>query len=48
MLIQLLTPNFSHHDERGTLTQLVREGYAQINVIASVAGVGMYSRGEDI
>jgi mannose-6-phosphate isomerase-like protein (cupin superfamily) len=38
MIIQLLRPDFSHHDERGTLTQLVREGYAQINVIASVAG----------
>ncbi|MDR1580532.1 MAG: cupin domain-containing protein [Synergistaceae bacterium] len=38
MLIQLLEPNFNHHDERGSLTQLVREGYTQINVVASVAG----------
>jgi quercetin dioxygenase-like cupin family protein len=38
MLIQLLRPDFSHHDERGSLTQLVREGYAQINVVASAAG----------
>jgi len=33
MLINILKPDFEHTDERGTLTQLVREGYKQINVI---------------
>lgn len=38
MLIQILEPNFKHADERGTLVQLVREGYRQINVVESKAG----------
>lgn len=38
MLIDILEPNFYFEDERGTLTQLVREGYSQINVISSCAG----------
>jgi dTDP-4-dehydrorhamnose 3,5-epimerase-like enzyme len=39
MLVTILTPDFIHTDERGTLTQLVREGYLQINVISSKSGV---------
>jgi quercetin dioxygenase-like cupin family protein len=38
ILIRVLKSNFDHRDERGSLTQLVREGYAQINVVVSVAG----------
>ena len=37
-MIEILTPNFNHIDERGTLTQLVREGYKQVNVVTSKAG----------
>lgn len=33
MLINILKPDFEHNDERGTLIQLVREGYKQVNVI---------------
>jgi quercetin dioxygenase-like cupin family protein len=36
MLVKILQPDFFYGDERGTLTQLVREGYTQINVIRSV------------
>ena len=39
MLIQIIKPNFSYSDERGTLIQLVREGYKQFNVIESKAEV---------
>ena len=35
MLIELLQPDFHFQDERGTLTQLVRTGFRQINVIES-------------
>jgi dTDP-4-dehydrorhamnose 3,5-epimerase-like enzyme len=38
MLIEMLKPNFIHSDDRGTLTQLVREGFRQINVIESRSG----------
>lgn len=38
-LIDVLTPDFKHEDDRGTLTQLVRRGYSQINVVTSKAGV---------
>lgn len=38
MLIQILKPDFKHIDERGILTQLVREGYTQVNVVESRAG----------
>ncbi len=38
MLISILKPNFIHNDDRGTLTQLVREGYHQVNVIESKPG----------
>ena len=39
MLLKFMTPDFSFSDERGSLTQLVREGYRQVNVIFSKAGV---------
>lgn len=38
MLITILEPNFKYSDERGTLLQLVREGYKQFNVVESKAG----------
>lgn len=38
-MIQILKPNFEFEDERGTLTQLVREGFSQFNIIFSKAGV---------
>lgn len=38
MLIEILTPDFIHSDERGCLTQLVRKGFNQINVIRSKSG----------
>ena len=41
-LIERLTPDFVFGDERGKLVQLVREGYRQVNVVASKAG---YKRG---
>lgn len=34
-LIQILKPDFTFSDERGTLTQLVHHGYNQVNVIFS-------------
>lgn len=37
MLIELLKPDFNFEDERGTLIQLCREGYKQVNVITSVS-----------
>ena len=39
MLFTILEPDFSHEDERGKLIQLVREGYRQVNVLYSKAGV---------
>ncbi len=39
MLIDNLVPDFKFEDERGTLTQLVRRGYSQFNVVTSNAGV---------
>lgn len=39
MLIENLKTDFEHTDERGTLTQLVRRGYSQVNVITSKGGV---------
>jgi dTDP-4-dehydrorhamnose 3,5-epimerase-like enzyme len=38
MLIELLKPDFRHTDERGKLTQLIRDGYKQINIVESNAG----------
>ena len=39
MLIENIKPNFEFRDERGSLVQLVREGYKQFNVITSKKGV---------
>lgn len=38
MLCKIIKPNFQHRDERGGLTQLVREGYKQVNYVYSKAG----------
>ena len=38
MLIDFITPDFRFQDERGSLTQLVHDGWKQINYITSVAG----------
>lgn len=38
MLIELIQPDFTFQDQRGTLTQLVRSGFHQVNVIESKAG----------
>jgi len=35
MLIEKIKPDFEYEDGRGTLTQLVRRGYSQVNVITS-------------
>lgn len=39
MLFELLSPDFCHQDDRGSLVQLVHDGYRQINVITSRAGM---------
>lgn len=47
MLIQVLSTDFHFKDERGTLTQLVHDGYKQVNVISTRKGVqrgGHYHR----
>ncbi len=38
-MIEILKPDFVFEDGRGTLVQLVHEGYRQINVVTSKAGV---------
>lgn len=38
-LINILKPDFIFEDSRGRLVQLVREGYAQFNIITSIKGV---------
>ena len=38
MLIERLNVDFTFHDDRGTLVQLVRRGYSQINCITSRNG----------
>ena len=35
MLIEILKPDFVFEDERGKLTQLVHDGYRQMNIIFS-------------
>ena len=42
-MIQTLTPDFIHFDERGKLIQLCKEGFEQVNVLYSDAGT---TRGE--
>lgn len=37
-LIEILTPDFTFTDGRGTLTQLVSGGYSQINAVFTKAG----------
>lgn len=39
MLLNYLETDFSFSDERGCLTQLVREGYSQVNYVETKAGV---------
>lgn len=39
MLIEFLKPDFEFIDSRGSLVQLIREGYKQVNVIHSKANV---------
>lgn len=38
MLIEFISPDFSFKDDRGSLTQLVHQGWSQVNFITSVAG----------
>ena len=38
-MIEILKPDFEFADDRGELKQLVHEGYKQINVVRSKAGV---------
>ncbi|MBQ3007877.1 MAG: cupin domain-containing protein [Clostridia bacterium] len=38
-MITIIKPDFVFEDERGSLIQLVHEGYKQINVVTSKAGV---------
>ena len=38
-MIEFIKPDFSFEDERGALTQLCREGWKQINVTSSKAGI---------
>lgn len=38
-MVKIIRPDFIFEDERGTLTQLVHEGFSQINVVTSNAGV---------
>ncbi|MBQ2847713.1 MAG: cupin domain-containing protein [Clostridia bacterium] len=38
-MITIIKPDFIFEDERGSLVQLVREGYKQINICTSKAGV---------
>lgn len=39
MLIEILKPDFCFEDNRGKLTQLVHEGYKQVNVLFTKKGV---------
>lgn len=39
MLIEKIKLDFEHSDERGSLTQLTRRGYSQVNVVMSKSGV---------
>ena len=38
-MVEIIEPNFKFCDERGSFAQLVREGYRQINVLISKAGI---------
>lgn len=39
MIVKILSPEFLHTDERGSLTQLVSRGYSQVNILVSNPGV---------
>lgn len=39
MEVKILSPEFLHTDERGSLTQLVSGGYSQVNILVSESGV---------
>lgn len=38
-MIEIVKPDFKYQDERGSLTQLVHEGFRQFNIIFSKKGV---------
>lgn len=38
-MIEIIEPDFIFEDERGTLVQLLHEGFKQINVVTSKGGV---------
>lgn len=38
-MIKIIKPDFIFEDERGSLIQLIHEGYKQINVVTSKSGV---------
>ena len=38
-MIEIIKPDFIFEDDRGSLVQLIHEGYSQINVVTSKAGV---------
>ena len=40
-MIDILNPDFKFEDARGTLTQLVRRGYSQFNVVTSKVNLRM-------
>ena len=37
-LIEILTPDFAFTDDRGTITQIVHEGFTQVNAVFTKAG----------
>ena len=39
MLIEFLKPDFEFEDNRGTITQLVHQGWKQVNYITTKAGI---------
>lgn len=39
VLFERLNVDFRHEDDRGSLTQLVHEGYTQVNIIKSKGGM---------
>ena len=39
MLVEMLSPDFEFEDTRGKITQLVHQGFSQVNVITTKAGV---------
>ena len=49
-MLKVLKPDFHFEDERGTIDQLIHDGYRQINVITSKKGVvrgGHYHKQND-